>query len=845
MQNDITLTILGGGQEIGANCYLLKWGKTNILLDCGLSPSRIGYDALPALDMLYQHEIHAIVLTHAQLDHIGSLTFVVNNYLALGGRIFMTVPTGHLIPLMSMESVKQLERNRIPRENQYYYHHYFDRKIVNGLSRYFSPQELNQPYELAPGITAQFFPAGHILGAAGISIQDGKYHLIYTGDISTEQTETISGCALPEGASPDCLIIESTHGGNEAPVTDGYDAAYKALAETVKAVLKRQGHVLIPCFALGRAQEIVRLFARMKTEALIPDDTPIFVHRGSTEQVNRIYDLAGARAFLPASENPETNRLSMLCSAVNAYRDDDHFKSAAELSDRPSVFLFTNGMMARNSPSALLAAELLQDDRHGIFFCGYVAPTQFGYQVLNSKPGQYVCTDLEASKWIRVVNPNIRQFSFSAHAHREQLIEIAKKINASLTVWVHGDAGSTQWLQQQFVSRYQKSSLAPLNREAILLRSGKNSLNRSYTSYRAVLVTVGTSLLTGYLRRNNLPPGGGAKVTSKALIDDIVGHLSEIHQLSAETSSLYRKPLQADDYLYFIAGDNPEARMCAKVLGRLYDGHHLHKEVIVKGLVSDATIFESEGMKNLMESLTEIIETHNGNTVIHATGGYKAQIALATMIGILFRQEVYYLYEDFANVVRLPEVPLNFDFDMLLGARQSFFELMDAHDYDRSDDIYSHLPEPLKHCFYHDPVLHRYSLTPLGRAMVKAFRRATGQFAKSIPISVMGPSSLWGNEKDAVGKILNPVIGIILERICHFHTLVRCFDFSSQLLSSEQPEGELLENCLEYVKSGPSSLTYRIRHMGAIDGLQEFLTIETEPGMAAYLVGIIGKRIYP
>jgi hypothetical protein len=83
------------------------------------------------------------------------------------------------------------------------------------------------------------------------------------------------------------------------------------------------------------------------------------------------------------------------------------------------------------------------------------------------------------------------------------------------------------------------------------------------------------------------------------------------------------------------------------------------------------------------------------------------------------------------------------------------------------------------------------------------------------------------------------------QKQCHFHTLVRCFDFSSQRLSSEQPEGELLENCLEYVKSGPSSLTYRIRHMGAIDGLQEFLTIETEPGMAAYLVGIIGKRIYP
>ena len=98
--SDINIKILGGGQEIGANCYLLEWGKYNIILDSGMNPRKAGYEAIPAFDMLHQKEIDAVIISHAHLDHIGSLPFLTLSYLSLGGKVFITPPNRELVPHM-------------------------------------------------------------------------------------------------------------------------------------------------------------------------------------------------------------------------------------------------------------------------------------------------------------------------------------------------------------------------------------------------------------------------------------------------------------------------------------------------------------------------------------------------------------------------------------------------------------------------------------------------------------------------------------------------------------------------------------------------------------------------
>lgn len=840
MQNtDITFTPLGGGREIGANSYLLQWGDANIILDSGLNPRRTGFDALPAFDLLQEKEVQAVIISHAHLDHIGSLPFLVENYMGLGANIFLTPPTARLVPLMSMESVKQIERGRIPMEDMFYYHLYMKREIVDALKKNFSAWDYGTAFEIVPGLTGSFFPVGHILGAAGVTITDGDYTVVYTGDISLKNQKLLEGAQLPENVRPDCLIIESTYGNNPTAQDIDPDKEFKQFGNEIRKCLKRKGHVLIPCFALGRAQELVWMIAQLKAEKIIPEKTPIFVHRGSTEGVNRIYD--ASVDFLPGLEK---TKIAELCRPVNLYKQKKGFYKAADLTSEPSIFVFTSGMMARGTPSAKLAEELIDNTRNAILFTGYVAPNELGYQLVNSRYGQSICLDIENQYWKKVKNRHIHKFSFSAHAHRKELAEIQKFFQPDLTLWVHGDEPSTRWMSKNRPETDDRSDLAPDNRVSVLLRLGSEKINNPFSHFRAVIVTVGTSLIISYFKKNGIKDRKPDTVTR----DELVAHIQDSQnpaEICAETNSLARKAIRKDDFLYFICGDSPAGHLCGEILSELYEQTGFRCRLVsIKGLRPDAKAFHDNGMNLLIYELVGIIEKHDANAIIHATGGFKAQIALATLIGILFKLKVYYIYEDFTDVIKLPEIPLDYSYETLTAFRKEFFNLLGARKHWQCDQEYAKLPEMLRHCFIKNRIQHRYTLTPLGRAMFKAFQRQVGMRLSEIPITVKGETSLWGDEKDAVGKILNPMIGIIMERISRYHDIILGFDFTSVEISTKKRRRKK-ENYLELMNQGSNFLRYRVDHMGSVSGRQDRLKIRVAEGMAPYLLHHIGRKIYP
>ncbi|MBF0236028.1 MAG: putative CRISPR-associated protein, partial [Desulfamplus sp.] len=320
----------------------------------------------------------------------------------------------------------------------------------------------------------------------------------------------------------------------------------------------------------------------------------------------------------------------------------------------------------------------------------------------------------------------------------------------------------------------------------------------------------------------------------------------EIPTLSAETNILNKKNIQKDDFIYFICGDSGPGKLCGEILAELYGGGNLCKIVPIKGLVANSTDFANTGMKNLMHSLVEIIEMHNKHAVIHATGGFKAQIALATLAGILFQINVYYLYEDFEDVIQLPAVPLDFNYDVLMASHQEFFTLIDAREYLKSDELYNNLPETLKGCFYKDKILKKYNLTPLGRAMFNNFRRQMGVKMSSISISITGESGLWGEDNNnTLGEILNPMIGMILERISRYTELITSFHFSSKSISTTHRSSNRNENYIELLDKGPNYLKYRVEHMTSKKGIMDIITLNTTTGMAQYLLNLLGRKIYP
>ncbi|MEW6259565.1 MAG: MBL fold metallo-hydrolase [Thermodesulfobacteriota bacterium] len=841
---NISLCILGGGREIGANSYLLRWGDYQILLDAGFNPAKIGYDALPHLDLIDNDGLDAIIITHAHLDHIGSLPYIVNHHFKIGAKIFMTEPTAALIPIMLMETVKALERESILRENQYFYHHYFDRSIVREyLQSYFEVRYIDVPFEVLPGISCQFFHAGHILGAVGVILRDKDTTIVYTGDFGTEGQEWIEGCHIPNGVKADCLIIEGTHGGDDESGNKAREEEITRLRNRIAERLNNGGHVLIPSFALGRTQEMLALLDKWMTEGSIPSETPVMIHSGITGSINEIYTRYDGR------QGPHRRALGSICNIVNGYLPSGSFASTDSLSDRPTVFVFTSGMMARRTPSARLAEELIQDERNGIYFVGYVAPGDLGYELLNAKPGDKVCTDIHQNDWVEIRTPNIERFSLSAHAGFRDLLRVSKEYDPSLVLWVHGDEKALDRCAQELQragSEIQRA-WAPANREEIWISRQGRKILLPLKSLRAVIVTVGTSLLTGYQK--------GKKKISKIhptldqLKEYVLKHLDNLPKLSAETHILWHKPLETQDVLYLICGDNPDVKICGQVLQEFYGTAHLVECIVVDGLRPEPESFENRGTINLVQELTRIIQAHSRNTVIHATGGFKGQIALATLLGILFHQPVTYLYEGFEKPVNLPPVPLDFDYSRIHSFREPFFQLVDARNTAGMPDILNQLPEDLLCCFQRNPDSPHFCLTALGRAILKSYLEKAQNQAKEIPIRRDGSSGkLWGMNNRQREAILNPAIALIIERISRFRDMIIEMVFFSQpvnpgagLFNVSQEE----KNYLELIEKTGSRLRYRIHHINSQPDIADYLDIMTVAGIAPTLRKWIGRLIFP
>lgn len=159
------------------------------------------------------------------------------------------------------------------------------------------------------------------------------------------------------------------------------------------------------------------------------------------------------------------------------------------------------------------------------------------------------------------------------------------------------------------------------------------------------------------------------------------------------------------------------------------------------------------------------------------------------------------------------------------------------------DEIYARLPEMLTPYFYKDKIQKKYSLTPLGRGIFSSFQRYMGQKAREIPLVVTGESTLWSGEQGSISKILNPVIGMLMERISRYQELIRGFEFSSvKKRSVYSNPGD--ENYLELTGKETDRLIYRIEHIGAQEGIQDILTISTSAGASPYLLNMLGHRIY-
>ncbi|HNR31468.1 MAG TPA: MBL fold metallo-hydrolase [Candidatus Hydrogenedentes bacterium] len=431
----ITFTVLGGGGEVGATCYRVSVDGCQILLDCGTHPKKEGKDALPALELL-RRPPDALIVSHAHVDHIGAIPCLLREFPLT--KAVATQPTVRIMDRMLHNSVAVMET--LAREKGIREYPLYDHGDVHYAMRCIKGFSMDTPIDLAtdPPVQVSFHHAGHVLGSASILLRMPGHTLFYTADICECDQELMGGhTLLDHRLDVDTLVIECTRGATDESHIKCYNEEVNRLADAIDETLRRGGCVLLPCFALGRTQEMLNIVSRLQEEGRIPS-VPIFAS-GLGRAVYEIYDRFDHFLRHDAYLRP----LDLFDRVGNVWDPAriDH------LLERPCIIIATSGMMVETTPSAMIAREMVKETRHGIFFVGYLDHETLGYKLLHAKPGDFIHFALGYAP-VEVVLEYIRRFDFSAHAPRRALQNIIDHFHPRNIIFIHGDPEAIAWMRE-------------------------------------------------------------------------------------------------------------------------------------------------------------------------------------------------------------------------------------------------------------------------------------------------------------------------------------------------------------------------------------------------------------
>lgn len=272
--NEIILQSLGAAGTVTGSRHLLRTPGLNILIDCGLfqgvkSLREKNWEELP----VHAGEIDVLLLTHAHLDHCGYIPLLVKK--GFKGKIYMTPPTKDLAKIILYDSAKIQEEDAERANREGYSKHkpalpLYKTEDVDIALKHFETIEHSKEVQLSLHISFQFRKNGHILGSACVQLTCYNKTIVFSGDIGRYQSDFLLPPANMNKA--DYVIMESTYGDR----VHEEDPA-ELLAAVINESVEHHGTVLIPSFAVGRAQEIMHILNELKEKNKIPRWLPVFL----------------------------------------------------------------------------------------------------------------------------------------------------------------------------------------------------------------------------------------------------------------------------------------------------------------------------------------------------------------------------------------------------------------------------------------------------------------------------------------------------------------------------------------------------------------------------------------
>lgn len=428
--------------EIGASAWHLNDSDFSILLDAGLHPKLDGKSSIPSFERIGSQHLDVVAISHCHYDHVAGLPIALKKFPE--ARVLMTELSSHVVERVLHNSANVMKRQRD--EMGILDYPLYDNQNVEEISNVFEgvPYEEKHVCHYASSSnpngskfnpSIEFINAGHTLGAAGILVESKNHRTFYTGDCSFQDQFLLKGARF-ENIQADTVILETTRGSADTTKTSDRNGEIRKLKESILEVVKRNGCVLIPSFALGRTQEVLALISSLIRDGLIPKQ-PIYVG-GLGRIFSEIYDGTSRKTERAFPDLKLCKELNLVVLKMDKIHSMPLRKS--------KIFVVTAGMMNQNTASYELALRLSQDPIHGIFFVGYADPSTPGGALKNSQSGKPFAFTAKDHDVVR--NCELKSFDLTGHANREELLDWVMKVRPKNIILAHGDPESRDWFHE-------------------------------------------------------------------------------------------------------------------------------------------------------------------------------------------------------------------------------------------------------------------------------------------------------------------------------------------------------------------------------------------------------------
>ena len=427
---------VGAAEGIGASAHYLQFDRWGVLLDAGSDPTANGVEALPDYELLEERPVSALALTHAHLDHIGSLPVAIRRF--PHARVYMTPATAELTDQLLYHYL-QVQRKRGGKD----FIPLYDEPFLEAIRYLYQSFDYGQPFPLHSyedsGLRFTFYDAGHILGSAGVLLEWRGRRVFYTGNTRKSSQFILQGARYPEGPI-DLLISEATYGADARAETVRRPDEAKRFARKVRQRLQLGGVVMLPVFALGRTQEMLAMIQHLRLRGHLPS-VPVYI-TGMGLKINKIYDRLLHNIY-PDRFDPGALRAMMF----------GQWRRGQKLHG-PAILLATSGMMIPGSPSFDFARTLAADPRNGIYFVGYADPETPAGLFREQQHDR-----LKALLGVEAIHCQVEVFQFSAHSHRQDLLAMALQLRPRRIIFTHGEAPALEWLAAETRRRLPRSEV--------------------------------------------------------------------------------------------------------------------------------------------------------------------------------------------------------------------------------------------------------------------------------------------------------------------------------------------------------------------------------------------------